>query len=135
MKAPFYILVSVLILFSCNSDDDAPQNTAPTISGTWSLVNVYGGFAGVDDDFENGTIKWNFNQDNLELTITNTNNADVIYDGFSSGTYDYQILTTTGEDAKVVVNSFSYDISVLTNTQLVLDEGIAADGFLLTFSR
>ncbi|WP_179009574.1 hypothetical protein [Winogradskyella forsetii] len=135
MKPPFYILVLVVFLFSCNNDDNAPQNTAPTINGTWSLVNVYGGFAGVDDDFENGTITWHFNQDNLELTVSNTNTTDVIYDGFPSGTYDYQILTTTGEDANVVVNSFSYDITVLTQTQLVLDEGVAADGFLLTFSR
>lgn len=135
MKTPFLFLISLLFLFSCNTNDDAPPNTAPKIDGTWSLVNVYGGFAGVDDDFENGTITWNFNQDNLELTVTKTNTAAVTYAGFPSGTYDYRIFTTTGEDANLVVNSLCYDITRLIHSELLLDEDIAADGFLLTYRR
>ena len=61
MKSTFYILGLILVVLSCNSDDDVQQNTEPTLFGPWSLVNVSGGFAGVNDDFEIGTITWNFN--------------------------------------------------------------------------
>ena len=135
MKSTFYILGLILVVLSCNSDDDAQQNTEPTLFGPWSLVNVSGGFAGVNDDFEIGTITWNFNLENLELTVTNTNTTNVIFDGLPSGTYDYALLTPIDEDASVVINTFSYDITTLSSSQLVLDEGIAFDGFLLTFNR
>tara|TARA_R110002111_G_scaffold103778_5_gene160986 strand:- start:38604 stop:39026 length:423 start_codon:yes stop_codon:yes gene_type:complete len=137
MKTTFYILVLMLSTLSCNSDDDTPQNSEPTLNGSWSLVNVTGGLAGVDDDFEIGLIIWDFNQDNLELTVTNNNTANVIYDGLSSGTYDYEVLSTTGEDAYLVIHNFgiNHEIITLNASQLVLDEGVAADGFLLTFSR
>ena len=135
MKTPFYFFVLVLFSFSCNSDDDAQQNTDSALQGTWSLVNVSGGLAGVNDDFEIGTITWNFNEDNLELTVTNTNTTTVIYDGFPSGTYDYELLTPTEESASVTINSFEYRITTLTSSLLLLDEGVAADGFLLTFRK
>ena len=135
MKTPVYVLILILFTFSCNNDDDAQQNTDPTLEGTWSLVNVYGGLAGVDDDFDMGTITWDFDEDNLELTVTNTNTTAVIYDGFPSGTYDYELFTPTDENASVTINTFSYVITTLTSSQLILDEGVAADGFLLTFNR
>ena len=135
MKTPFCFLVLILFTFSCNSDDDAQQNTDSALQGTWSLVNVSGGLAGVNDDFEIGTITWNFNEDNLELTVTNTNTTTVIYDGFPSGTYDYELLTPTEESASVTINSFEYRITTLTSSLLLLDEGVAADGFLHTFRR
>lgn len=135
MKTLFYFLVLILFTFSCNSDDDAQQNIDSALQGTWSLVNVSGGLAGVNDDFEIGTITWNFNEDNLELTVTNTNTTTVIYDGFPSGTYDYELLTPTEESASVTINSFEYRITTLTSSLLLLDEGVAADGFLLTFRK
>ena len=135
MKTTFYVFVLVLFLVSCNNNDDSIENTDTTLEGSWSLVNASGGFAGVNDDFEVGLITWNFNQDNLELTVTNANTANVIFDGLHSGTYNYVFLTTTGEDVSLVINSISYDLTTLSSSELELDEGVAADGFLLTFSK
>jgi len=135
MKTTFYILVLMLFTLSCNSDDDTQQNSEPTLDGSWSLVNVTGGLAGVDDDFEIGLIIWDFNQDNLELTVTNNNTVNVIYDGFPTGTYDYEIFTETNGEMSVVINTVSYRVTNLTSSQLVIDEGVVADGFLLLFSR
>jgi len=135
MKTTFYILVLMLFTLSCNSDDDTQQNSEPTLDGSWSLVNVTGGLAGVDDDFEIGLIIWDFNQDNLELTVTNNNTVSVIYDGFPTGTYDYEIFTETNGEMSVVINTVSYRVTNLTSSQLVIDEGVVADGFLLSFSR
>lgn len=134
MKNVFYALTFMLLMFSCTSDDDN-QNTEATLNGSWHLVNVSGGLVGVNDDFDTGLITWIFNENNLELTVINTNTTDVIFDGLASGTYNYQPLTTTGENTDIVVDFFSFRITTLTTVQLILDEGIAADGFLLTFSR
>ena len=135
MKTTFYVFILALLSVSCNNNDDSMQNPDTTLDGSWSLVNVSGGFAGVNDDFEVGIITWDFNQDNLELTVTNTNTANVIFDGLPSGAYNYVFLTTTGEDVSLVINSISYDLTTLSSSELVLDEGVAADGFLLTYSR
>ncbi|RED46498.1 hypothetical protein DFQ10_101269 [Winogradskyella eximia] len=135
MKTTFFILVLMLSTLSCNSDDDTQQNSDPTLDGSWSLVNVTGGLAGIDDDFETGLIIWDFNQDNLELTVTNNNTVNVIYDGFPTGTYDYEIFTETNGEMSVVINTVSYRVTTLASSQLVIDEGIVADGFLLTFIR
>ncbi len=135
MKTTFYVFVLTLLMVSCSNNDDEQQNSNPTLDGSWSLVNVSGGFAGIDYDFEVGLITWVFNQGDLELTVTNTNTTNVIYDGLPSGIYDYEVLTQTGEDTSVVINTFNYTITTLSSSQLVLDEGIAFDGFLLTFSR
>lgn len=81
-----------------------------------------------------GTITWNFNQDNLDLKVNNTYATTAIYDGLPSGTYDYELLTPTDEIASVTINTFSSIILTLMSSQLILDEDVAADGFLLTFS-
>ena len=137
MKSKLYILILALITFGCNSDDDAQQDTNATLNGPWSLINVSGGFAGVDDDFEIGLITWDFDIGNLQLTVTNNNTEAVIYDGLSSGDYDYQVLSTTGEVGYLVVHNFgiNHEIVTVSSSELILDEGAAADGFLLTFSR
>ena len=137
MKSKLYILILALITFGCNSDDDAQQDTNATLNGPWSLINVSGGFAGVDDDFEIGLITWDFDIGNLQLTVTNNNTEAVIYDGLSSGDYDYQVLSTTGEVGYLVVHNFgiNHEIVTVSSSELILDEGVAADGFLLTFSR
>lgn len=135
MKTYSYILVLILLTFSCNNDDDVQQNTDPTLNGPWSLVNVSGGLIGVNDDFELGLITWNFNIETSEVTISNSNAEPVIFDGLASGIYNYEVLSTTGEVSYVVINSFNYAITTLSSSQLILDEGVAADGFLLKFSR
>lgn len=124
-------------MLSCGNDDDNQNNNDEgLLDGQFSLVNVSGGLLGVDDDFEIGLITWDFDGYNWVLTVDNNNSANVAYDGLPSGTYDYQILTTTGEDAYLVVNevNFSYRIALYDSSELLLDEGIAFDGFLLSFN-
>ncbi|WP_299107981.1 hypothetical protein [uncultured Winogradskyella sp.] len=135
MKHTFYLLTLMLLTLSCNSDDDNSEQNEPTLYSSWSLVNVSGGLAGANDDFEMDLITWDFDEANLELTVTNNNTANVIYDGLPSGTYDYEVPSTTNEVTTVVIDNINYVITTLTNSQLILDEGVAVDGFLLTFSQ
>ncbi|OUR98155.1 hypothetical protein A9Q86_13940 [Flavobacteriales bacterium 33_180_T64] len=134
MKKYFYVLVFAMVSFSCNNDDDALQNNEPSLNGVWSLVNVSGGFAGVDDDFAVGVITWDFNQEDTQVTITNNNTVNVVHDGFSTGVYDYEIMIV--EDVStIVIENFDFVITTLTTSNLMLDEGVVADGFLLALSR
>lgn len=124
-------------MLSCGNDDDNQNNNDEgLLDGQFSLVNVSGGLLGVDDYFEIGLITWDFDGYNWVLTVDNNNSTNVAYHGLPSGTYDYQILTTTGEDAYLVVNevNFSYRIALYDSSELLLDESIAFDGFLLSFN-
>ena len=134
MKITFYILALMLLTLSCSSDDDAQQDSEPTLNATWSLVNVSGGFAGVDDDFESGIITWHFNNESSEITVTNNDTSNAIHSGYASGTYSYEVLTTSNETSVVIENTDLRIISLTTN-QLILDEGMISDGFQYTFSR
>lgn len=134
MKKYIYAFVIILFTLSCNNDDDCPSNNNPTINETWSLINVSGGFAGVDQDFEVGIISWTFDNETQELTILNTN-TDAVFDGYPSGVYDFEMITTEDSSTIVIDDSINLDINILTSNQLVLDEGIASDGFLYSFIR
>ena len=134
MKSTFYVLVLMLLTLNCNSDDDTQQNNDPTLEGLWSLVNVSGGFAGVDDDFEVDLIIWHFNNDNAEITVTNNNTRMVIHSGYPSGTYSYEIITTAN-DTTLVIGNTDLKITTLTASQLIIDEGMVADGFQYIFSK
>ena len=135
MKAYIYLFVFSLFVLSCSNDDDQVSTNEPTLQGEWSLVNVSGGLAGVDDDFPAGLITWDFNLETQELTVINTNVELVIYDGLPTGTYSYTIETTTGSDAIIVINNQNMAVVTITATDLVLDDGVAVDGFLLRFNR
>jgi len=136
MKNYFYLVVLTVFAFSCNNDDDAAQNIGPTLEGSWSLTNVFGGLAGIDDDYENDVIIWDFNLSNQELTVTNTNIETVIFDGLPTGVYDYQVMTNADEEVILIIEGFDFRVSGLTNTTFILDEGaFTSDGFQLSFSR
>ncbi|WP_178986291.1 hypothetical protein [Winogradskyella helgolandensis] len=134
MKISFYILAIMFLTLSCNGDDDAQQDPEPTLNATWSLVNVSGGFAGVNDDFESGLITWNFNTVPSQITITNTNTTEVIHSGYPSGTYNYEVIITAN-DSTLVIEDRDLRIISLTTNQLILDEGMVSDGFLYTLNR
>ncbi|RKE98946.1 hypothetical protein [Ichthyenterobacterium magnum] len=85
MKTPFYTLILVLFLFSCNNDD-AQQNNEPTLNESWSLVNISGGLVGLDDDYETGIITWTFNTETSQVVVSNLNVELVVYDGLANGT-------------------------------------------------
>ncbi len=84
MKIYFYILILALVTWGCDTNDDGQHSSEKKLEGRWSLVNVSGGFAGVDTDFEIGLITWDFNTTSSEITVTNNNTATEIYDGLPS---------------------------------------------------
>jgi hypothetical protein len=123
----------VLMTLSCHTNDDNSPNEI-SIAGSWNLIHVSGGLAGIDDDFETGLITWSFNEETSSVLVVNNNSEAVIYDGFPSGNYTYSI--ELNEDIQtLIINDISMIIHTLTATDLILDEGIAVDGFLLSLKR
>lgn len=137
MKSVYLYLVIYILFLSCSNDDDSNTNDDFLLNGQFSLVNVSGGLLGIDDDFEIGLIIWDFDGNNWILTVDNNNTANSVCDGLPSGTYNYQILTTTGENDYLVIDgmNLSYGITSSESAELILDEGVALDGFLLSFNR
>ena len=141
----FIILISLPFCTGCNNDDDKgpdpSQNTG--LQGKWNLINISGGFAGYNYDFEKGLITWTFNEANSTLTVVNNNPAD-IYDALGMGTYDYvfAVNTATPELCPTVIQMTQGDSEVLYNFGCHTLEGntltfsqIEADGFKLTLIR
>ncbi|HET8810467.1 MAG TPA: hypothetical protein VFM65_09420 [Flavobacteriaceae bacterium] len=126
------IFTFLVLFFGCfagcdNSDNDIDD---PTIYGSWNLMNISGGFAGVDNDFERGTIIWTFDGNSSELVVENNNTEEVI-DGLDSGTYMFSI---SGSDT-LFVEGGRFGVYTVSKTQLIIDQGVASDGFLLKFER
>ncbi|MBR9913440.1 MAG: hypothetical protein GYB32_01225 [Algicola sp.] len=134
MRTHLVILLYCLLTLSCNSDDDAAVVIEPTLDGQWSLTNISGGLVGLDQDFEEGTIVWDFDTENEQVMITNNSDSEMVYSGLNSGTYDYSV-SSTETSTVISVDFLNLEIMTLTANQLVLDDGIAFDGFLLTFMR
>ncbi len=133
-------LCCFFILTSCTVKNDQEINPVKT-KYLWHLIQVNGGIAGINDEFELETIIWTFNEGTLKLTIENKNLDDGKQDGFDSGTYDYT-LKTVDNDAYLIVNdnelgkaTFTQEQDGLTINENLKTSGNGADGFIYTFKR
>ncbi len=133
-SALVYIVAAVCILASCKLDDPQEISTSEFLSGTWSLVNVNGGFAGVDDDFEEGVITWTFNPANQTVRVENENTEPVLMDILPSGTYSFEIAQREGLE-ELIVNDQNLGIIDCVDLYLVHVDQRAVDGVAITFSR
>ncbi|MBQ0733259.1 hypothetical protein [Aquimarina celericrescens] len=134
----FFVLVFVFLFttLSCSNDDDTssdPDVNIPDLSGSWNMVNVTGGFVGINHDFSNGIIIWNFNETNKTITITNNNTDDSVEDLLPTGTYDYSLVSIQGNQELILdgVNRGNFEV---TASELIIEQQIR-DGFRYTFRR
>ncbi len=140
MRAIYFLLACSLFLSqSCTLNDVEPQSEFDYVNGTWNLQNVSGGFAGVDDDFENGAILWTFNTNNGQLKVINNSDGSSIYSGLETGSYPFSIQASS--DASILyINTREYGgLGELKNGFLInqneMANGSGADGFLLKFKK
>lgn len=110
---------------------------APSINGTWKLVNVSGGIAGTNDDFADGLITWKFNA-NHTVTITNNNTDDSKQDILESGTYDYVFNTNEATPELCAINisigGTNMGCYTVTATQFTMSQ-VESDGYLIKLVR
>jgi len=129
----FCVLLCSILLFSCSSNDDDNTNE-PSLQGVWNLVNVSGGFTGLDEDFAKGIVVWDFNETTGMVTIANTATNTSVNTLLASGTYTYSISIEPNDAILLVINETSVGNFSLDNTSFFLREDFS-DGFIFRFER
>jgi len=142
MKINFTLLLFyVCLLTNCSLDNRKTIDNQEVTIIQWHLINVTGGFAGVDHDFEMGDIIWRFDNVNSALSVENNNTDDTLEDSLDTGTYDQYFFE---EDDKLFLfidnNDYgliiiSEDDQIFTLNQNITSSGNGADGFIYEFKR
>ncbi len=124
------------MILSCSEDDDVVFNPDPNslgLEGEWNLINVSGGFIGINENLDKGTVVWDFNETDKNIVIVNNNMNDMINDIFPSGTYNFSMVMMN-ENKELIINDRSLGSFELTNNEFTIDEQFR-DGFRYTFQR
>ena len=138
MKSSIASLIFILLFTKCSNTDDGIK--PDVLNGVWQVENISGGFAGINDDYETGTITWTFTTATSKLQVVNNNGlAGIIYDGLPTEEYGYSILEVEKE-LFLHINGQEFAGITLLNGQLILDQnkttsGTGADGFVLRFKQ
>ncbi|MFT5166376.1 MAG: hypothetical protein ACI8P3_001607 [Saprospiraceae bacterium] len=141
MKTKFlYLLIFTLgFTTSCNHDEDLPK--IAELDGVWDLVNISGGFAGVNCDYPAGEITWIFENDLLVVENNYTGDPTQICGGVlsSSSSDSYFVLESNGSLFLVLNNKEAGGIT-LSDNELIIDTNVSsvgsgADGFIYRLER
>jgi hypothetical protein len=154
MKKILTLALATIILaclpISCDNNDDTSfiQEESTTLNNseigisqalTWNLINLSGGFLGVDQDYKLDIIKWTFDTNNSILTVTNSNPENSTYNGLQQGRYQYRIHNFKGE-AYLFIENYEYGIFILDKNSLLINQNITitstiSDGFIYKFIK
>jgi len=121
----FFLLAIVCTLCLSASCDKNDINSSET--ETWFLVNISGGFAGINNDVEKGTVIWTFNFQDSTLKIDNNNNNNNAVSGFDSGTYSYSILTVNDKNY-LVIEGNEFGGMITSGNELIIDQNMQSKG-------
>ncbi|WP_025740398.1 hypothetical protein [Aquimarina pacifica] len=137
MKKYIALALCISLILSCSNDDDQ-CDCLPIdgigLDGQWHLTHVSGGFLGIDESIDKGIIIWDFNEENMDITITNMNTDNSLPDILASGIYDYSIITLEDDYQELRINGSSFGNFELIDTKFTLNE-LFKDGYLYTFQR
>lgn len=131
MKKIFLILICGMLLISCSTNNNL------SIEQKFYLVNVSGGFAGVNDSFDRGQIIWIFNEQNSTLNIEKHTNDS--FSGLNEGIYSYSI-ENINNDLFLHINENELGGVSTYENGMIIDEnmrstGSGADGFIITLEK
>ena len=137
----FAMFVLLLTPFSCHETENyyfIPQTANQAIQGEWHLVNVAGGFAGINDDYTIGEIVWDFDTANQTVTIMNLNTNENKVDMFDSGVYAFAYVQNTVLPDNCIlsltIDGVNLGCSNFNNTQFTLSQ-VESDGYFITLQR
>ena len=131
MKKVFLILLCGMLVISCSTNKDL------SIEEKFYLVNVSGGFAGVNENFDRGQIIWTFNEQNSTLIIKK--NINESFSGLNEGVYSYSIENINNSLFLHIDKNEFGGISTYESS-MIIDEnmrttGSGADGFIMTLVK
>lgn len=135
------VLLALLFITGCKKDvrTTHPDNSSKsTIDGKWSLIRLYGGIMGADENHATGEIEWNFDTQNNTLTVTNTVGNSSYY-SLPSGTYSFQEISNSSQHY-LVIEANELGEFVISGNQMLIDEnkkssGEGACGFYMVLER
>lgn len=136
-KLIFYLGLSFSIIASSCSIDNYSPNSELQVNSSWVLKNTTGGIAGINDNFNNGDVIWDFNAVNNTLKVTKKINT--AGSGIPAGTYTYSLKheeKTSLIEIKqldVVYTTLTYEF--LNENGVVFKDEALADGFQYTFVK
>jgi len=132
-SAVIIFLFTSLFLVNCVENK---ENEGHQITAHWELKNVSGGFAGIDLEYAAQDVILEFYQDNTVLIHNNTlpNTEQQSFSGFVSGTFSYQIKTENSVEV-LYINNIKQGEITFTDLTLIVNDNLAADGFLKTFEK
>ena len=135
MKLKFFLLAPLALLMACNNSDD--NNTTQSIEGAYRLASVRGGIAGTNDEFNDGSIIWTF-ENNGNIHVWNTNTDDSKQDLIETGDYIYtfQPNTVTPQTCAtaIYIDGVSYGCYDLNGDNLTLSQ-VESDGYEVTLVK
>lgn len=134
---PLVLILGLAFQTSCSDNDDAIPVEA--IDGVWNLTNVSGGFAGINENYERGTITWSFNSQDSTLTVENNSSLENIFSGYVTGSYTYAIVEAN-EKVYLLINNAEFGSYIISDNSMNINQnerstGTGADGFFLQFER
>ncbi len=135
----FALALTCGVLASCKKEDKtkAPEVVPTSVTGAYSLKNVSGGLLGANVNFTEEEVKWSFDATTDTLWVKNSvdsTDARYSYSYLPSGTYNFEF-QTQGTQQLLFIDNTKRGAVTLTANGWTLDEGIAADGLLLTFEK
>lgn len=120
-----------MLLINCSTNNNL------SIEQKFNLVNVSGGFAGVNENFDKGQIIWTFNEQNSTLNIEKNTNES--FSGLNEGIYSYSIENINNhlflhinENELGGVSTYENGVIIDENTR---STGSGADGFIMTLEK
>lgn len=139
----FFASFFIFIFFACQENKPETNDRKKSnndLEGSWTLVNVSGGFAGINNNFQLGWILWRFNPTTQLLSVENNNPMEnPLHDGFETGNYSFSTTTTPSRCQNnfqsLKVGEFYERCYRISNNELIINDNIAADGFQYKFIR
>ena len=125
------LFTALLSLNSCSKPEINNEKTPPSnaLDGDWNLTEVTGGFAGANFNL-GGTVRYNFNTTSNVLSVNNNYVGTAPISGLATGSYPFSI---SGSN-QININSQGGGYTI-NNNQLIIDQGIAFDGYGYKFQR
>lgn len=118
VKLLFSAFLILSLSFACNKTDSDPE----ALNGTWHLYSVTGGFAGVNDLFEEGEVVWDINDNSVSIANADTTSP---YGLMEDGVYTFD--TKVNDKVPVIqvdkqeIGSYHVDKNDLFITQQYVD--------------
>ncbi|WP_339711442.1 hypothetical protein [uncultured Kriegella sp.] len=142
MKAKHLILFFsfMFISWGCYNEKTEEEVSDDPIHGIWNLINVSGGFVGIDSDYNKGEIIWEFDAANKTLKVQNNDTSNSIFSGLKSGHYGYSIVQNDGGRAYMFVGTIEMGGITIAQNEMTINQndmsiGTGADRFVFKLIR